>query len=128
MKKLLGIIVLGLLLSGNAYAKTSVRVEAKTSDYITLSAKNRFSNKKSDRERDVMANYAYEHCQSHNKNSYNFFGYSDGSGYYKKGDFLDDRDETKYTFRYISRFFCSDSVKNALLLFNKNYPSFFLEK
>jgi len=125
MKKILGIVVVSLLLSGNAYA-LSVKVEAKSSDYVVYSGKTRLlSDKKMHKDQEMMGPNAQQHCQTFNKDAYLFFGYADGSGAYKKGVYIIDKDDTSYFTKFMLRFFCGDSISHALTLFNKNDSRFF---
>jgi S1-C subfamily serine protease len=128
VKKILGIIALSLLLSGNAYAKSSVRIEAKSLNYIILSSKNRFNSERANNEFLSMGPYAQTYCQTMNKDAYLFYGYADGSGQYKRGDYIQDKDETKFFSRQMTRFFCANSVNKALELFNRNSPNYFVSE
>ena len=129
MKKLLSIIVLGFLLSGNAYAaKPSVDIIDKNENYIILLIKNVNANDKTGRKNITawknLFNSAISHCKNYNKDPYLVFERTDQNN---QGWALDEREISQTTFlgsgRYhiFYRFHCE---KNPEVLFKNFNQSF----
>ena len=111
MKKLLGIVVLGLLLSGNAYAAKPYKVSVirANSLYIMIKIKRGFA-KSSEQRRSASltkaGSIASAHCKKHNKNAY-WYNYLNWD--------YDDRPmgHLKY------KFYCAKTPEDGLASFTK---------
>ena len=128
MKKLLGIIVLSLLLSGNAYAK-SIKTVYKNSDSIIFKVKKGGSTNwgKDSSEENVNLNYvtstAKQHCKSVSKKMFIFGGSAFNVALQENFFNLDEEIGGFFSFR--ARFICANSLEEAFNIFKnqKNFDS-----
>ncbi|MDA9664944.1 hypothetical protein N9T92_01950 [Candidatus Pelagibacter sp.] len=126
MKKLLGIMVLGLLLSGNAYAK--VKTVEKNENYIILkySSLLKLKEKKQRKLLYKTMMVAADHCKSVGKNAYWFLGFARGEGNVTRGTYLIDMELVENLKKYYHRIICSKDLQIGLELFKNrvvNYNS-----
>tara|TARA_B110000977_G_scaffold189781_1_gene259763 strand:- start:64 stop:999 length:936 start_codon:yes stop_codon:yes gene_type:complete len=126
MKKLLGIIVLGLLLSGNAYSK--VKTVEKNENYIILkySSLLKLKEKKQRKLLYKTMMVATDHCNSVGKSAYLFLGFAHGESEITRGTYTIDMDLGKNFKTYQHRIICSKDLQSGLKLFKNrvaNYDS-----
>ena len=112
MKKLLGILVLGLLLIGNANATSkNIKVLYSSSDWIRIQIKGGFffgmSSEKSVAYLREAAEIAVNHCENLNKHFFMFSSQKDGQKIYES--------ENKIG-KGIVNFYCANSLNDALYL------------
>ena len=126
MKKLLGILVLGLLLSGNAYAK--VKTVEKNENYIILkySSLLKLKEKKQRKLLYETMMVATDHCNSVGKSAYLFLGFAHGESEITRGTYTIDMDLGRNFKTYQHRIICSKDLQSGLKLFKNrvaNYDS-----
>ena len=148
MKKLLGIVVLGLLLSTNAYAakiyKLKVREQNQYGTIITTRGPMAVDKaSKWHRTFKEAENISIEHCNKENKNTYAFWGqrsgifarnssgnllswrsYSSNEENFAYGFIQDYQQSNPLTAGYKFRYFCANEIKEAIDLYN-GYFNFF---
>ena len=121
MKKLLGIIVLGLLLSSNAYAKKYAEVIFQNDQSIVFKSKRGLfadSSEKWNRKVNQIMSISKMHCNRINKDAYWFRGLTSGQGDYKAGVDAMDSDQRKTTYAMF-RVICASSVNEAIINFRQ---------
>ena len=126
MKKLLSIIVLGFLLSGNAYAK--VKTVEKNENYIILkySSLLKLKEKKQRKLLYKTMMVATDHCNSVGKSAYLFLGFAHGESEITRGTYTIDMDLGRNFKTYQHRIICSKDLQSGLKLFKNrvaNYDS-----
>ncbi|WP_415320117.1 serine protease [Candidatus Pelagibacter sp. Uisw_092] len=131
MKKLLGIIIVGLLLSGNAYAKAKLGIHFKNDNMIVIESSNGMfshfwgrSSKEREKNLDKASSISKEHCNIYSKKTYLFRGYNleDGEqdGFFAikgKGEF--DIITSSYKYHRI-RFICANNLEDALKILKED--------
>jgi len=124
MKKLLSIMVLGLLLSGNAYAK--VKTVEKNENYIILkySSLLKLKEKKQRKLLYKTMMIAADHCKSVGKNAYWFLGFARGEGNVKRGTYLIDMEVVENLKKYHHRIVCSKDLQIGLKLFKNRVANY----
>jgi hypothetical protein len=123
MKKILGIIVLSLFLSGNVYAK-SIKIVSKNSDSIVFKVKKGMSTNwgvdesAKNKNLNYVTSTAKQHCKSLSKKTYIFGGKHQNISWN-----LDEEQGGLFSFR--SRFICANSLSEAINVFNtqRNFES-----
>jgi len=126
MKKLLAIIFLGLLLSGNAHAK--VKTLEKNENYIILkySSLLKLKEKKQRKLLYKTMMVAANHCNSVGKNAYWFLGFTRGESEITRGTYTIDMELAENLKTYHHRIICSKDLQGGLKLFKirvANYNS-----
>ncbi|MDB0072174.1 hypothetical protein N9E72_01365 [Candidatus Pelagibacter sp.] len=126
MKKILGILVLGLLLSGNVYAK--VKTVEKNENYIILkySSLLKLKEKKQRKLLYKTMMVATDHCNSVGKSAYLFLGFAHGESEITRGTYTIDMDLGRNFKTYQHRIICSKDLQSGLKLFKNrvaNYDS-----
>ena len=111
MKKLLGIMVLGLLLSGNAYAERAKPI-IKNSESIIFQVK---TGTITDKMLSYQISTAKQHCKSFSKTMY-VFGEFLGRNHQRNGFVYDS--ESGGFWNYKTRFICANSLSEAFNIFN----------
>ena len=113
--------VLGLLLSGNAFAKNHAEVIFQNDQLIIFKSKRAlifYSDKKYKREVNEIMSISKMHCNRNNKDAYWFNGLTSGQGGWKAGVEMvdnDDRDKKYVMYRVI----CASSVNEAIKNFRQ---------
>ena len=121
MKKILGVIFLSLLLSGNAYAK-SIKIVSKNSDSIIFKVKKGMSTNwgadesKKDKNKSYVTSTAKQHCKSVSKKMFIFGGSAFNASLQENFFILDEEIGGLFSFRV--RFICANSLEEALNTFN----------
>jgi hypothetical protein len=124
MKKILSIIFLGLLLSGNAYAK--VKTVEKNENFIILKYSSflKLKQKKLTKLLYKTMMVAKDHCNSVGKSAYWFLGYTHGDDNQTKGIYMLDGDLGKNSKSYYHRIICSKDLQGALRLFKNRVANY----
>jgi hypothetical protein len=124
MKKIISILILSLLLSGNAYAK--VKTVEKNDDYIILkySSLLKLKQKKLTKLLYKTMMVANDHCNSVGKSAYWFLGYTHGDDNQTKGIYMLDGDLGKNSKSYYHRIICSKDLQGALRLFKNRVANY----
>jgi len=123
MKKLLSIMVLGLLFGGSASAK--VKTVEKNDDYIILkySSALELDEKKQRKLFNKAMMVAANHCNSISKEAYWFLGFARGEGFATRGTYLLDI-EFKKLKKGQYRIICSKDLQSGLKLFKNRVASY----
>ena len=124
MKKLLSILVLSLLLSGNAYAK--VKTVEKNENYIILKYSSLLKLKENKQRKLLYETMmiAADHCNSVGKNAYWFLGFAHGDGNVKRGSYIIDMEVVENLKKYNHRIVCSKDLQIGLKLFKNRVANY----
>ena len=124
MKKIISILILSLLLSGNAYAK--VKTVEKNDEYVILkySSLLKLKQKKLTKLLYKTMMVANDHCNSVGKSAYWFLGYTHGDDNQTKGIYMLDGDLGKNSKSYYHRIICSKDLQGALRLFKNRVANY----
>ena len=124
MKKLLSILVLSLLLSGNAYAK--VKTVEKNENYIILKYSSLLKLKENKQRKLLYETMmiAADHCKSVGKNAYWFLGFAHGDGNVKRGSYIIDMEVVENLKKYNHRIVCSKDLQIGLKLFKNRVANY----
>ena len=123
MKKIISILILSLLLNGNAYAK--VKTAEKNNDYIILkySSLLELDVKKQRKLFNKAMMVAADHCNSIGKDAYWFMGFARGEGFATRGTYLIDI-EFKKLKKGQYRIICSKDFQSGLKLFKNRVAGY----
>ena len=124
MKKIISILILSLLLSGNAYAK--VKTVEKNENFIILKYSSflKLKQKKLTKLLYKTMMVANDHCNSVGKSAYWFLGYTHGDDNQTKGIYMLDGDLGKNSKSYYHRIICSKDLQGALRLFKNRVANY----
>lgn len=134
MKKVIGIIVLGLLLNtfsfnDSVHAKNYVTINSQSSEDIIFKSKRGLfgdSAKKWDATVNQAMMFAKSHCNSFNKDAYWFRGLTRGSNNLKSGQDMLDTDDTAFGHAKY-RLICANNISSAIKIFNQRVPGYISE-
>lgn len=124
MKKIISILFLSLLFSGNAYAK--VKTVEKNDDYIILkySSLLKLKEKKQRKLLYKTMMVAADHCNSIGKDAYWFFGFTRGESELTRGLYTIDIELGENLKTYHHRIICSKDLQSGLKLFKNRVASY----